>query len=125
MSERAPLVICLVGFPGVGKLTIATILARLSGARVIDNHWVNDPILRIVASDGSAAVPEAVWPQVAKVRAAVLETVATLAPASHSFIFTLAGADEDPEDRRAFEQYRKVALRRQARLIVIRLLCRE
>jgi hypothetical protein len=125
MSEPTPLVICLVGFPGVGKLTIATILARLSGARVIDNHWINDPILRIVASDGSAAVPEAVWPQVAMVREAVLETVATLAPASDSFIFTLAGADEDPEDRRAFEQYRKVALRRHARLIVIRLLCRE
>jgi AAA domain len=125
MSEHAPLVICLVGFPWVGKLTIATILARLSGARVIDNHWINDPILRIVASDGSAAVPEAVWPQVAKVREAVLETVATLAPASDSFIFTLAGADEDPDDRRAFEQYRNVALRRHARLIVIRLLCRE
>jgi hypothetical protein len=97
-------------------LTIAKILSRMIDATVVDNHWINDPILRLVAKDGSAAVPDSVWPQVAKVRGAVLETIATLAPRGASFIFTYAGSDEDPEDRTTFEEYRDVA---------VRLLCSE
>jgi predicted kinase len=31
-------VACLVGFPGVGKLRSARILARMTGAVVVDNH---------------------------------------------------------------------------------------
>ncbi len=117
-------IICLVGFPGAGKLTIARELARRVEATVIDNHWINDPVLRLLPTS-EAAVPEAVWPQVAKVRDAVLETIATLAPRERSFIFTYAGANEDPADRKAFEQYRDVATRRAARFIAIRLLCGE
>jgi hypothetical protein len=44
-------------------------------------------------------LPDAVWPQVAEVRGAVLDTISTFAPPGASFIFTLAGADEDPDDR--------------------------
>jgi predicted kinase len=119
------LIVCLVGFPGVGKLTIAKSLARMSGATIVDNHWINDPILRLVAKDGSTAVPDAVWPQVAKVRGAVLDTISTLAPPGASFIFTLAGSNEDPEDRRAFEEYLEVAARRGSRFVAVRLLCGE
>jgi predicted kinase len=119
------IVVCLVGFPGVGKLTIAKILSRMIDATVIDNHWINDPIVRLVAKDGSVAVPEAVWPQVAKVRGAVLETIRTLAPSGASFIFTYAGSDEDPEDRKAFEEYREVAIQRGPRFVAVRLLCGE
>jgi shikimate kinase len=55
------LIVRLVGFPGAGKLTIAKSLAPMTGATIVDNHWINDPILRLVAKDGSTAVPEAVW----------------------------------------------------------------
>jgi hypothetical protein len=122
-SRSTPFVLCLVGFPGVGKLTIARTLARLTEAQVVDNHWINDPILRLVAHDGSTPVPEAVWPLVARVRGAVLEAIATLAPRSQSFIFTYAGTDEDAADRKAFEDYREVASRRGARFVPVRLLC--
>ena len=118
-------IVCLVGFPGAGKLTIARALCRLIDATIVDNHWINDPILRLVATTGSEPVPEAVWPQVAKVRGAVLETIATLAPPADNFIFTYAGSNEDPEDRKAFEEYRAVAKRRGARFVAIRLLCGE
>ena len=118
-------IICLVGFPGAGKLTIARALSQLIDATIVDNHWINDPILRLIAATDARAVPEAIWPQVAKVRSAVLETMATLSPQAASFIFTYAGANEDPEDRKAFEEYRDVAARRGGRFIAVRLLCSE
>ena len=117
-------IICLVGFPGVGKLTIARALSRSIEATVVDNHWINDPILRLLPKT-DAAVPEAVWPQVAKVRGAVLETIATLAPQGSNFIFTYAGSNEDDADRAAFEEYRNVAIRRNACFVAVRLLCSE
>ncbi len=117
-------IICLVGFPGVGKLTIARELARRVEATIVDNHWINDPVLRLLPKS-EAAVPEAVWPQVAKVRGAVLETIATLAPRESNFIFTYAGSNEDDADRKAFEEYRNVATRRGARFVAVRLLCSE
>jgi hypothetical protein len=125
MVEQAGNVLCLVGFPGVGKLTIARILARMTGAVLVDNHWINDPILKLVTNQGSIAVSEAVWPQIAKVREAVLETIATLSPRTNSYIFTYAGADEDPADRKTFEDYEAVARRRGSRFFPVRLLCDE
>lgn len=123
--NRKDLVLCLVGFPGVGKLTIARVLSARINALVVDNHWISDPILRLVAGNGSAPVTPAVWPQVAKVRAAVLETIAALSPPGISFIFTHAGSNEDPADRAAFDEYRDVASRRGAHFIPVRLLCAE
>ena len=73
MNQLAPFVICLVGFPGAGKLTIAQNLARSINATVVDNHWINDPMLRLVARDNLTPAPDAVWPLVAQVRRAVLE----------------------------------------------------
>lgn len=122
-QEHRRLIICLVGFPGVGKLTIARILAQSTNATLVDNHWINDPILRLVAQDNLTTVPDAVWPLVAKVRGAVLEAIATFAPHDRSFIFTYAGADEDPADHKAFDEYRDVAKRRGARFVPVRLLC--
>jgi hypothetical protein len=121
--QSTPFVLCLVGFPGVGKLTIAQTLAQLTEAQVVDNHWINDPVLRLAAHDSAAPVPEAVWPLIARVRGAVLEAIATVAPPRQNFIFTYAGAEEDPADREAFEEYREVASRRGARFVPVRLLC--
>jgi predicted kinase len=118
-------ILCLVGFPGVGKLTIAKFLAPKLSATIVDNHWINDPILHLITDDDSTAVPEAVWPQVAKVREAVLDTISTLAPAGANFIFTYAGADEDHNDHKALEEYRNVAARRGARFLAVRLVCAE
>jgi hypothetical protein len=83
------------------------------------------PSRPIVARDNVSTAPDAVWPLVARVRGAVLEAIATFAPHERSFIFTYAGADEDPADHNSFEEYRDVAKRRGARFVPVRLLCNE
>jgi energy-coupling factor transporter ATP-binding protein EcfA2 len=125
ISAKNGIIICLVGFPGVGKLTIVRALSGLIDATIVDNHWINDPILQLLRQTDTQPVPDAVWPQIAKVRGAVLETIASLSPSGANFIFTYAGSNEDPEDRRAFEEYREVATRRNARFVAVRLLCGE
>src|SRR5262245_14156257 len=82
------LFVYLVGFAGTGKLTIARAFARLVGAKVVDNHWINNPIFGLIDSDGVTPLPDEVWAQIAKVREAVLETIATLAKPETNFVLT-------------------------------------
>ncbi|GLR60602.1 hypothetical protein GCM10007919_53310 [Rhizobium indigoferae] len=65
--------VLLLGFPGVGKLTIAKELGSLLSAKIIDNHWFNNPILRLLDEDQTAPLPEGVWEYTGRVRQAVLD----------------------------------------------------
>jgi DUF438 domain-containing protein len=118
-------VVYVVGFAGTGKLTIANELAVKIDAKVVDNQWVNNPIFGLIHTDGVTPLPVAVWVQVAKVREAVHETIATLAPASWSFIFTHDGSEGDAEDHAICESIKTTAARRNAVFVPIRLLCGE
>jgi predicted kinase len=69
----------LIGFAGVGKLTTARKLAELIDARVVDNHWINNPIFGLIDRNRGERLPPSIWEQTRKVRHAVLETLATLA----------------------------------------------
>lgn len=124
-SSVTNLFIYLVGFAGTGKLTIAQALARLVDAKVVDNHWINNPIFGLIDPDGVTPLPAAVWTQVAKVREAVLETIATLATTEANFIFTHEGLEGDPVDQAIFESIRSTAARRGAHFVPVRLLCEE
>ena len=42
-----------------------------------NNHWINNPIFGLIDTDGVSPLPDAVWSQTAKIREAVLETIAT------------------------------------------------
>jgi len=119
------LFVYLIGFAGVGKLTTARKLADLLDARVVDNHWINNPIFGLIDRDRGAPLPPSVWEQTRKVRHAILETIATLASPRANFILTNSLADEDPEDRRIYEAVRATAERRSALFVPVRLLCDE
>src|SRR5262245_20900765 len=119
------LFVYLVGFAGTGKLTIARAFARLVGAKVVDNHWINNPIFGLIDSDGVTPLPDEVWAQIAKVREAVLETIATLAKPETNFVLTHQGVEGDPIDQAVFESIRSAAARRGARFVAVRLLCEE
>ena len=100
----------LIGPPGSGKRTVGKELSRLTGAALIDNHLINDPIF--VALGGNRH--RAAWPQhaqnlVDQVYRAVLDAVKA-APPGVSHIFTNYLAD-DPNELKAIERLRELAAR--------------
>ena len=94
-------------------------------ARLLDNHYWCNPILQIVEPDGRAPLPPAVWDRANAVLAAVLETVATLAPPDRNYIFTHAVWDDGghPMDFMIAGQILSTAERRGARALVVNLSC--
>jgi predicted kinase len=128
MAGDSPLInlfVYLVGFGGTGKLTIARALAPVIGAKVVDNHWINNPIFGLIDPDGVTPLPRAVWVQVGRVHDAVMETIATLAKPGANFVFTHEGVEGEASDHAKFRDIRSVATRRGARLVPVRLLCEE
>jgi hypothetical protein len=119
------LLIYLVGFAGCGKLTIARELASHVGAKIVDNHWINNPIFGLIDNDRLTPFPAGVWEQVDKVRETVLETIATLSAPDASFILTHAGYEGDPGDRKIYDAIVSTARRRDAVFVPVRLLCDE
>jgi hypothetical protein len=94
----------------------------MTGARIIDNHYVNNPIFRLIELYRPEPLPQDVWDRIAEVRTAILETVATLSPPAWSFVFTFV-AFEAPEDIAIYRAIRRVAERRGAYFQPVRLHC--
>ena len=116
----------LTGFPGTGKLTVARALAeRIEAAggqtRVVDNHWINNPIFGLIDQDGMTPLPDAVWDRVGEVAHAVIRTVEELTPLSWDVVFTayLDGST----DTAWFPRLARVAATRNATLVPVTLLC--
>ncbi len=121
-----PTMFLLYGFPGVGKLTVAEALAaRLEAAgssvRVVDNHWIANPVFGLIEQDGVTPLPGAVWERVGEVADAVLGTIEELTPRSWQLIFTavLDGVTDAGYD----ERLRNLASTRGAVFVPVRLTC--
>ncbi|MGH6773236.1 chloramphenicol phosphotransferase [Brucella tritici] len=117
--------ILLLGFPGVGKLTIAQKLSEVFPARIIDNHWINNPILALLDNDGQSRLPDAIWEQTAKVRDAVLSTIVRFCDPSANFILTSAGVEDHAKSLESYQQVKNAADQRGALFVPVRLLCNE
>lgn len=113
----------LIGFPGTGKLTIAKRLSPLFSAKIIDNHWVNNPVLGVLDHDLTKPLPAAIWEQTGRVRQAVLDTIVEFTAPSVNFIFTHAGIQGDERSRRTFRQIADAAEQRGSLLVPVRLVC--
>lgn len=100
-------------------------LSTLLNAKIVDNHWINNPIFGLLDNDRVSPFPSKIWDHVDKVREAVLETIATLSAPDASFIFTHAGRDDDADDHAIYNSIAKVAEHRNALFIPVRLLCSE
>lgn len=118
-------IVYLIGPPGVGKYSAAKLLAERMPAKLLDNHYWCNPIFELVEPDGRTPLPPAVWDRTNAVLAAVLETVATLAPPDRNYVFTHAIWDDGghPIDFMIAGQILNVAERRKARALVVRLSC--
>ncbi|HLI67629.1 MAG TPA: hypothetical protein VKU90_14795 [Caulobacteraceae bacterium] len=118
-------IVYLMGPPGVGKYSTGKLLAERMPAKLLDNHYWCNPIFEIVEPDGRTPLPPAVWDRTNAVLTAVLETVATLAPPDRNYVFTHAIGDDggSPFDFAIAGQILRVASRRKARALVVRLSC--
>jgi AAA domain len=119
-------IVYLMGSPGVGKYTVGKIVAERISAKLIDNHYWNNPIFEVIEPDGRP-FPPGVWDRANDVRSAVLETVACFAPKSRSYVFTHAISAEGghPIDFVIAGQILHLARRREAHLLGARLTCSE
>lgn len=113
----------LIGFPGTGKLTIANRLSPLFSAKIIDNHWVNNPVLGVLDHDPAKPLPAEIWEQTGRVRQTVLDTIVTFCAPSANFIFTHAGIQGDERSHRTFRQIADAAQKRGSLLVPVRLFC--
>jgi predicted kinase len=110
------LIVHINGWPGSGKLTIARILARSLGARLLDNHIMLNPAEALF--ERSNPLHRSLHREV---RAVTLDHAARLAPGI-PLVFTDALGD-DAGDRSFFDAYRQLAERRSARLVAVVIAC--
>ena len=114
--------IYLMGVAGAGKLTVAKAIAAKTGARLVDNHLINNPIFTVVRQDGVTPLPRAVWDRTFAIRTAVLETIASLSPPEWSFVFTHEAYGE-AYDIAVYQLTREAAAVRKAAFLPVRLVC--
>lgn len=95
-------IIYLIGHYGVGKLTIARHLCAQTGARLFDNHLVNNVVFSLVREDGRAPIPEGAWDLIMTIRRQALAAMAELAPQERSFVLTNALMQDDPLDHECY-----------------------
>ena len=118
-----PVIFHLIGTPGVGKYTVGTELAQISGAKLVDNHAIANVIFNVLDQDGIKPLPAGVWAYVRQVRQAVLDTMMHLSPPHLSFIFTNYIRGEDENEYAYFLENVAVAEVRGCRFIPVLLTC--
>ena len=102
IQNKPPVIIHLNGMPGVGKLTVAGILAKRIGARLVDNHLLIDPVVAI-CDRGSSDYQKLLK----KMVNVVLQHIRNCS--EQVFIFTNALSAEYKEDRARLDQIRLFA----------------
>ena len=102
MEPLSKTIVLLMGFAGTGKYTIGRELAGLTGAKLIDNHLINNSLFVALDADGVKPLPYEIWEKVGRIRTIVYETIRELSPPELSFIFTMQLMDDDPLDHQAF-----------------------
>ncbi len=111
------MIVHLLGFPGVGKRTVAHELRQQGtqhGLRfvVVDNHLTSLPILSVVDADGTRPLPEGVWGRVDEIREVVYRAIEDLAPPDTAFVFTNVLVESDPTSPTVVARLQRLATAR-------------
>jgi hypothetical protein len=122
MRELKNTIIYLIGIPAVGKFTTAAAIARQTGAKLVDNHLINNPIFSVAHVDGTDRFPfpKEGWKYMGRIRRAVLAFIRDMGHPDDSYIFTnVMGWDEI----RPFRQIERLAKKRKALFVPVWLKC--
>lgn len=127
-----PITLYLIGYPGVGKYSIAQELQRTAphtfgpdnqntGFKMVDNHLANNAIFSLLdrVPHESTDVPEIGWTAIRKIRDAIIEYVAH--DREHSFVFTNVLGNIE-RDKAIFNQIKGCAATRSSLFIPVKLL---
>ena len=117
------IIIYLIGFAGVGKLTIAKELSLRMNARIIDNHLINNPILNLIPLDGKTAISSLVWEKIAQIREIVFTAIEEISPKDFNFIFTNELLESSQQDKDVYQRVAAIAQKRRSLFVPIRLVC--
>lgn len=120
-TAAVTMIVQLVGPPACGKRTIGAALAQRCGAKLIDNHLINDPVFTALGVNGLGDLPPEAIPMAGRVRAIVHEAILA-APADISHILTNWLVDT-PQDARAADDIRALAAQRRAHFYPVWLRC--
>jgi hypothetical protein len=117
-------IIYLLGHYGVGKLTVAQAICAAGGARLLDNHLINNVLFSLIRADGKTPLPKAIWDDIGKIRQIAFDAIEKFGHPEDSYVLTNALTD-DPVDRRWFDATVELARRRNARFLPVQLLVDE
>jgi len=122
MHELKNTIIYLIGIPAVGKYTTAAAIVRRTGAKLVDNHLINNPIFSVANVDGTNRLPFPTegWKYMGRIRRSVLAFIRDLGHPDHSYIFTNVMREDEI---RAFRQIERLAKKRKALFVPVFLKC--
>lgn len=123
MMKLENTIIHLIGFAGVGKYTIAKLLAAETQAKLVDNHLLNNPVFTVIDLKGGGKLDEEVWEQTRRIRHVVMDTIRTISPKEYSFIFTNCLFEHDPADHKVIKEMQDLATTRNGQYVPVRLHC--
>src|SRR5262245_39576926 len=115
-------ILYLIGFAGTGKLTIANAILERAPFLLVDNHFINTVVLRLIDTDGHSLLPPRVWEHVRKVRSIVFDTMRDLAKPDRNFVLTNELVEGAAKDEQVFQEVRALATARRATFLPVRLL---
>jgi hypothetical protein len=116
-------IVLLIGFAGTGKYTIGRELCRRTGAKLIDNHLIANPVFKVVNADGVTPLPSGVWDKIKQIRRTVYEAMRELSPPEMSFVLTVEWRRNNAADLTSFADLEQLAVTRQSLFVPIRLIC--
>lgn len=111
------MIVHLNGWPGAGKLTVARPLARMLGARLVDNHTLHN-----VAASLCDRGTDAYWALYGQVRDLAYDRICALPPDA-VVVMTNAFLRETPRDVDAWGRIKDLAARRRDQLVAVTLEC--
>lgn len=122
LKQNKTTIIYLTGKPGVGKYTIAKILARNYGFIVCDNQLINNPIFELLQYDGYTKIPDFAWESIGRIRAEIFDFLTKIPESNYVLTNNLY---EDDGDSSLYAQVKKMAETRGSLFVPVRLLINQ